>query len=49
MNENGIVNIYMIILSYIFPPNTQMDEEIMIDDNGVISKSFEDNFDPLDK
>ena len=39
MNENGIVNIYMIVLSYIFSPNTQMDEDIIIDDDGIVSKS----------
>ena len=37
MNENGVVNIYMIVLSYMFSPNTQIDEEIMIDDDGNVS------------
>ena len=37
MNENGAVNIFLIILSYIFSPNTQIDEEIMIDEEGNIT------------
>ena len=37
MNENGIVNIYMIILSYMLSPNTKLDDEIMVDEDGNIS------------
>ena len=37
MNENGVVNIYMIVLSYMFSPNTKIDEEIIIDEDGNVS------------
>lgn len=37
LNENGVVNIYMIVLSYMLSPNTQMDEEITIDEDGHVS------------
>ena len=37
MNENGVVNIYMIVLSYMFSPNTRIDEEIIIDEDGNVS------------
>ena len=38
MNENGVVNIYMIVLSYMFSPNTRMDDEIIIDEDGNVSE-----------
>lgn len=37
MNENGVVNIYMIVLSYMLSPNTQIDEDIIVDDEGHVS------------
>ena len=39
MNVNGVVNIYMIVLSYMFSPSTDIDEEIVVDDNGNIKNS----------
>lgn len=39
MNENGVVNIYMIVLSYMFSPNTELDDEIVVDDDGNVSIS----------
>ena len=37
MNENGVVNIYMIVLSYLFSPNTKIDDDIIIDEDGNVS------------
>ena len=36
MNENGMINIYMIVLSYMFSPNTEMDDEIFVDEDGNV-------------
>ena len=37
MNENGVVNIYFIVLSYMLAPNTTIDEEIIVDEDGNVS------------
>jgi len=38
INENGIVNLYMIMLSYLLAPNTDEDQVItVVDHNGVTS------------
>ena len=37
MNENGIVNIYLIVLSYLFAPNTLIDEELIVDEEGNVT------------
>ena len=37
MNENGVVNIYMIVLSYMFSPSTELDEDILLDDDGNVT------------
>ena len=39
MNENGIVNIYMIVLSYMFAPNTEIDAEIIVDGEGNVKET----------
>ena len=43
VNENGVVNIYMLVLSYMFSPNTDIDEEIVVDDEGNVSVSSKDD------
>ncbi len=43
MNENGVVNIYMIVLAYMFSPSTDIDEEILVDDDGNVQKSCNEN------
>mmetsp|Transcript_7381 Transcript_7381/g.10471 ORF Transcript_7381/g.10471 Transcript_7381/m.10471 type:complete len:275 (-) Transcript_7381:96-920(-) len=43
VNENGVVNIYMLVLCYMFSPNTELDEEIIVDDDGNVSISQNDN------
>jgi len=43
VNENGVVNIYMLVLCYMFSPNTEIDEEIVVDDDGNVSISHKDD------
>ncbi len=43
MNENGVVNIYMIVLAYMFSPSTDIDEDILVADDGNVQKSSNDN------
>ena len=31
-----MINIYMIVLSYMFSPNTEMDDEIFVDEDGNV-------------
>lgn len=37
MNEHGVVNIYLIVLSYMLAPNTQIDEDIIVDEDGNVA------------
>ena len=39
MNENGIANIYLIVLSYMFAPNTEIDADIIVDGDGNVKGS----------
>ena len=48
MNENGVVNIYMLLLAYMFSPSTEIDEEIVVDEDGNVSISSKNN-ESLDK
>lgn len=43
MNENGVVNIYMLLLAYMFSPSTEIDEEIVVDEDGNVSIACPNN------